>query len=301
MIQTEKNLPIAPLAWRKKPRESPINASTLKAGLFIAYSSYIPITGAVLIVLQPCENGYFRDIPWIECSWDNSVYSSLVVSGIVFLMLYVVGIPLMFGLLLYRYRKHLHADTPIGKAVEFLYEEFRPAMYYYELVWMTRRLLLVMGIMLIPADSGWQFGFCAAVMGFSLFLQSVCQPFAHRYDNFAEIVASISVAIVYGVSVVDVLLEVNDNSLSNVFTVYFFTILVGLFFLTFSPLILSRFQWYKNFRNTNRNQEQTDSPSDELEDLGSEPAPDNSQTEDIRVEEESETSPPAETSPSEDL
>jgi len=255
-------------ATETSSREFPINASTLKASLFIAYSSYITVTGAVLTVLQPCVNGYFRDIPWISCSWDNSTYSSLIISGIFFLILYVLGIPAGFAALLYRYRKQLHAETPIAKAVEFLYEEFRPGMYYYELIWMARRLLLVMGIMLIPPESGWQFAFCSSVMAFSLFLQSICKPFVHRYDNFTEILASLSVFVLYGVSVVDVI-EYNNNLVSNLFAIYFFIILLWLFFLTFSPILLVRFQWYRNLRNTSTANENDPVESNELVDLGS--------------------------------
>ena len=216
------------------------NEETLKAVLFIAYTSYLYLVGGIFTILQPCTNGYFTQTPWIECSFDNSTYTYLIISAIFFGIIYVIGIPLLFGFLLYYYRDQIHSKTPIARAVNFLHQEYRPQMYYYELIWTLRRLLLVCGIFLIPQSSPYQFAFCFSVLSVGIFLQSICSPFKRRRDNFAEILASLSLITLYSVSNITVLLDTTYQGINDIFTIFFIIVLTGLFLETFYPFIRTK-------------------------------------------------------------
>ena len=239
-----------------------LSTGTLKAAVFIAYSYYITLAGAVFAVLQPCGDGYLDTIPWLECTWDNSVYVSLFLSATLFLFLYVIGIPTIFALLLYRYRRHLRDDTKIGKAVSFLYEDFRQGMYYYELLWMLRRVLLVMGTILIPRDSIWRYTFCTGVLCIFLFLQTAFRPLAHSAANFAEVFTSLSILTMYGGSVMVAMSneseeEAGDSVYSNLFALFFLSILAVMFCWTFSPFFIEKIKCCKQRTDTEGTSDQS--------------------------------------------
>eukprot|EP00322_Chrysochromulina_rotalis_P031368 CAMPEP_0115875040 /NCGR_PEP_ID=MMETSP0287-20121206/24876_1 /TAXON_ID=412157 /ORGANISM="Chrysochromulina rotalis, Strain UIO044" /LENGTH=901 /DNA_ID=CAMNT_0003330259 /DNA_START=255 /DNA_END=2960 /DNA_ORIENTATION=- len=88
----------------------------------------------------------YRD-PSIECN-DGNEYKSLVSLAIGLIFLWPVGVPCLFLSLLIGSRRR--AESRLSKAVAFLHSEYRPELFYWELVELGRKLFLTGFVFLIP-------------------------------------------------------------------------------------------------------------------------------------------------------
>ncbi|HLD78728.1 MAG TPA: hypothetical protein VJB16_06895, partial [archaeon] len=126
-------------------------AQVVQTSLFILYAVYFDVADAVLRVFTLCDpyDGEYMAPPysWVRC-WSYSSPNLLAAEGIVGLVVYVVGVPVLFAALLFYGRR-----VGIHKAARwygFLFEGFRDGAYYYELVYVVRRLLLAGALALVP-------------------------------------------------------------------------------------------------------------------------------------------------------
>ncbi len=105
------------------------------ATLFVLFVSYFEITHKILGVFtcspEPFTNiHYVKQLPWLQCDF-SAQWGVMAILAIVFMVVYVVGVPLLFGFLLYRFRQHIH-DKNTKELIGFLYESYRPNVYYFE-------------------------------------------------------------------------------------------------------------------------------------------------------------------------
>jgi len=68
--------------------------------------------------------------PWIECSLDSE-WRTLLILGVVFFVLYTVGVPILFGALLVKFRHRIHEHS-VEDTIGFLYEGYRHPVFYFE-------------------------------------------------------------------------------------------------------------------------------------------------------------------------
>ena len=81
--------------------------------------------------------------------------------GVLFIILYVIGIPAVQFYLLYANRKNLYADSCedlkkqhiVQKEYGSIYENYTPACYYYDIVDLVRRLVLTGGLIMMGEES----------------------------------------------------------------------------------------------------------------------------------------------------
>jgi hypothetical protein len=78
-----------------------------------------------------------------------------------------------------------------------LYEHYRPARYYWELVQILRRILAV-GIFTLLNAEGHEVTFCFVAMVNVLFLalHMYCNPLPTKWENSTESIAAISLALI---------------------------------------------------------------------------------------------------------
>lgn len=98
--------------------------------------------------------------PAMECSLNDPTYQWLFPLAVLSLIVYVVGIPLSFGIILYRFRHEIKADQTlriqglggsrrsnpnydVRRRFQKLYNDFRPEMFFWRLILMGRKLALV--------------------------------------------------------------------------------------------------------------------------------------------------------------
>lgn len=90
----------------------------------------------------------------IDC--DSEEYHSKVKTlAVISMFVYCFGLFAVFGLLLFLARKSILAKekTPLALALHFLYHEYKPQAFYWDLVEMFRRLILVGVFVLIRPGS----------------------------------------------------------------------------------------------------------------------------------------------------
>jgi hypothetical protein len=94
--------------------------------LFLLSASYFELSNVVFETLRPCSHGHMVAFPYISCSWSESQFVSLVAISIAFLLLYTVGIPAFFGIIMRVNRRRILAGDPnIESRVGFLYESYK--------------------------------------------------------------------------------------------------------------------------------------------------------------------------------
>ena len=101
----------------------------------------------------------------------------LLIAGLVFGLTYVLGLPALFAALLYRHRAGIAAhDHQLEHWTGFLYECYRPSVFWFELVWIARRLLLAAAVSLLARAPSWSAALIQAVLAASLIVQVKLKP-----------------------------------------------------------------------------------------------------------------------------
>lgn len=73
---------------------------------------------------------YNQFMPSVECTMDGE-WGHLVYLAVGFGLVYVAGIPVLFAVLLYRYRNRLE-EYVVEMTIGFLYEDYRPQLFWFE-------------------------------------------------------------------------------------------------------------------------------------------------------------------------
>eukprot|EP01122_Echinamoeba_exundans_P011670 TRINITY_DN4718_c0_g1_i1.p1 TRINITY_DN4718_c0_g1~~TRINITY_DN4718_c0_g1_i1.p1 ORF type:complete len:1760 (-),score=229.92 TRINITY_DN4718_c0_g1_i1:4961-9508(-) len=159
------------------------------SALFVLFASQFELSNVVLANLKGCEEGYMPASPWIKCSWagDSPQYVWLQSLSYVCLVLYVIGIPALFTFLLVRNRKKiLQGAEEVEHRMGFLYETYKRDVFFFEAIWLLRRVLLSVAIALIPATTGFRNAAISLILLVSLFVQQRFKPFSSSTVNTIE-------------------------------------------------------------------------------------------------------------------
>jgi uncharacterized membrane protein YjfL (UPF0719 family) len=161
--------------------------------LFLLSASYFELSNGILEILKPCSKGYMANFQWIPCSFDDSAYKSLYISAIFFFVLYTIGIPAFFGAIMFRNRRRILAGDPNLEAkYGFLYESYRQKVFWFELVWFVRRILLSIAVSVFASTSPFQLGLIFVLLQGSLILHRYVKPF---YSNIASTMDLVATAV----------------------------------------------------------------------------------------------------------
>ena len=134
---------------------------------------------------------------------EDSTYLTLFIMAGVALGVYVVGIPVLFGGLLWRYRARVE-EQKVRYWLGNLYYCYKRKYYWFEMVILVRRLLLAVLISsYLPTPSS---------LSLALLVQLWVRPFALKVDNRLE---SISIATILITFVVQYLLFINGTATST--------------------------------------------------------------------------------------
>ena len=133
-----------------------------------------------------------------EGRWWN--YGGVAIAG---MLLYVVGIPIVQFIILWKNRAHLYEDTSLDekahrqvkKQYGSLYLHFKEDCYYYELVNMFRKLMMTGGLILLGGQSTVQGLLGILVCALWLLLVAIKFPYAVYWDNMLEIALSFGLMI----------------------------------------------------------------------------------------------------------
>lgn len=97
--------------------------------LFLLSASYFELSNVVLEILRPCSKDYMVAFPWIPCDVHNSgQFTVLWIIALSFFVIYTIGIPVFFGVILRTNRFRIAAADPnVEGRVGFLYESYKYA------------------------------------------------------------------------------------------------------------------------------------------------------------------------------
>ena len=132
-----------------------------QSAFFSLSFSYFPIVQQTLSNLRPCHNDqgvfYMPNEPWIECTSDT--YYKLRALGIVSVIFYVVGFPLIVTFLMVRFFPKRNLMTPEDRKkldvwLGPLYLPYKPKyQQYFEILMLVHRLILAVALSMISSST----------------------------------------------------------------------------------------------------------------------------------------------------
>jgi hypothetical protein len=181
---------VVALWWRKR-RDSGLAElkRQLTVALFVVmFVFYTPVTRTAM-QLFACQDigGQMRltaDTAVLCDSAGNDVWRFGV--GLPLLLLYVAGLPVTVGMLLWRQREALDS-LAVRRSLGFFYTGYRPEYYWYELFVMARKAAFAMILVaLSPLGLLWQIGVGSLVVMGALAVSAWLKPFTNRIFNMLD-------------------------------------------------------------------------------------------------------------------
>jgi len=125
----------------------------------------------------------------------------MAIQGVAWLgvFIYPIGLPVAYITLLLTARANLIASkkTPLTHALRFLHSEYKPEFFWWELVEVLRRFLLVGVAVLISPGSLVQLIFGSLTSSLFLVLQVQAAPFKSKVDASLALMTSTSLVILF--------------------------------------------------------------------------------------------------------
>ena len=144
----------------------------------------------------------------IKC-WEGE-WILYAVFAVFFTLVYVIGLPAIQALILFRHKKNLFETTCADpkeqrenqKKYGSIYEHYKEKYYYFELVDVLRRLLLTGGLILMGRDTVSQIFFASVICVLWLMILCTFKPYKSELDNVVAIMlaAQLSLTITSGMA-----------------------------------------------------------------------------------------------------
>ncbi|KAL3925719.1 MAG: hypothetical protein SGPRY_003584 [Prymnesium sp.] len=144
----------------------------------------------------------FTDSAWLKADVAIQCYTSqhhaAQALAVVAICIYPVGLLVLNGALLFRARHAIRSEksSPLSHAIAFLHREYEPHFFWWELVEMLRRFVLV-GLMVLYQDTMLQLILATLLCALFLLLQVQASPYRRKEDNFLASVASFCLLVVF--------------------------------------------------------------------------------------------------------
>ena len=127
-------------------------------------------------------------------------YAMIKTIAVFFLLLWPIGMPLVFFLVLFPNRKALRQGrrTRMVQATAFLHKEYNVTFYWWEIVALAQRLVLTGYVLVIPVENEiWRFFFgLLTAFGYLSLIQFV-QPYKNKVLNILAIAAQFSLVCIF--------------------------------------------------------------------------------------------------------
>ena len=162
--------------------------STVLVLTFLVYSS----ASSLVFQMFDCEhledgNYYLREDYRIQC--DSSKHRALQVFAGVMMVLYPVGIPVLYTFLLFRDRGVLASNgrrmnNPSVRSTSNLWKPYKPSRYFYEVVECGRRILLTGVVLMVDDGIAAKIAVTFMVALFFVFVSEALAPYESRIDTW---------------------------------------------------------------------------------------------------------------------
>jgi hypothetical protein len=175
-----------------KESERPVTLKHYALSIFVLLTRvlYFPIVNAILEVYECHEQDlsgtrFMETYPWIECS-DHSKWSTLRLISMIFLVPYVIAVPLLLGIALFMHRREIVSSASSNNVSYWLggfYDQFSPKYFFFGLALLVFRLVLAMLYSMLDSGSffhQWGIGLTLFIMFAS---QALLKPYASNHVN----------------------------------------------------------------------------------------------------------------------
>ena len=165
-----------------------------QSAFFCLSFSYFPVVKQTLFILRPCHSDrdvlYMPSSPWIECTSDT--YSTLTALGIVSVVFYVIGFPLIVISLMIRFFPKRSSMSPVDRMkldvwLGQVYLPYKPKyQQYFEIFMLLRRLILAIALSMISPSTTLQTFAVWLVLMLAAIIHLCLQPYDKRASNHGD-------------------------------------------------------------------------------------------------------------------
>jgi hypothetical protein len=148
--------------------------------VFIMYPMLCQKMMAIFLCRKIEQKWYLTLDVTLECYDDQWLLQAIL--GSVGIIIYVIGVPVVFFVLLYQHKDQMDHPDVIAK-VGFLYYGYAATFWLGELVEMTRKMVMSGLVMIIVPGSVFQIICAMAFCAFFLGVQVACNPFEDKTEN----------------------------------------------------------------------------------------------------------------------
>ena len=192
------------------------------AALLVVYV-FVPITSRVIFGIFNCEsfdNGSSMLVADYSLSCDDSERTGMVIFAVIMVVIWPIGGPLLFATLLFsqRYKLEGHElkelrianskplpleeeiielrdlDTSLD-GLRVLFDSYRPTAWFWELLVMSRRLILTGIIVVLPRGSVSQCTIGIFTCGLAALFQQTWHPYIEHLENIVSLLAEINLFV----------------------------------------------------------------------------------------------------------
>lgn len=182
--------------WRERKHK------LIASALFVVYAVHFRLSKVVLAKFEPCQEGYMAEYLWIKCHTEERQYAALLALAIFFLLAFVLGIPALFGALLFHYRNAIRGskNVAVEECLGFVYKNFRADLFWWEMAWFARRVLLVLALTVVPEDNAFHAPLVIALLAVALGVHHLLRPMRHDVENAMEGLSLLALLLTYAAS-----------------------------------------------------------------------------------------------------
>ncbi|CAM9115923.1 unnamed protein product, partial [Laminaria digitata] len=163
----------------------------LTAVLLLLFFVYPSVSSTVfrMFACDPLDDGeeYLRADYRIICT--DAKHRDLQVYAAIMIAVYPVGIPLLFGVLLYRHRAVLsdaRANKAAAQSIASLWAPYRPSRFYYEVIECARRIMLTGAVVFIYPNDTAQIAITIMNSFFFFVVSEVLSPYESVADTWVS-------------------------------------------------------------------------------------------------------------------
>eukprot|EP01102_Stenamoeba_stenopodia_P014111 TRINITY_DN4657_c0_g1_i1.p1 TRINITY_DN4657_c0_g1~~TRINITY_DN4657_c0_g1_i1.p1 ORF type:complete len:927 (-),score=127.44 TRINITY_DN4657_c0_g1_i1:29-2809(-) len=186
---------------------------------------------------------YMTAAPYIQCSVEDGQYWTMFVFAIVFAIVYILGIPLLFGTLLYKFRnecsqvltENSEHESEVVLFIGWLHCDYKPEFYFWELVMLTRKAIFAMAISLTSFASYMLPVFIFIILVTSLLLHRHFRPFVTPIDNTSEEISALVLLFNFYMALI---YFVPTFTVKYLYQIGYLTVVTNMAFLAYISLVM---------------------------------------------------------------
>ncbi|KNC48431.1 uncharacterized protein AMSG_04878 [Thecamonas trahens ATCC 50062] len=158
---------------------------------------YIPLSRSSLLLFDCVklpDGKFYLDADLGRRCYD-SAWFTLMPWGMLAVLVYIVAVPVYFGFTLFRHRHELFQPAVLARYGS-IYRLYRVRFYYFELVQLFKRLVVVFCSLFVSNHQTWLVALLLAVFLTSAFAQLRYEPYYHPIYNTLEIQLNVIISVV---------------------------------------------------------------------------------------------------------